>query len=77
MRNLAAALRTVFPSLAEKDVVPDMRLGDCPNWDSMNAVNLVMEIETACGAKMGTYEPKDDARLADVVAVIVAAGGTP
>jgi acyl carrier protein len=77
MQNLAAAVRAVFPTLEPEDVVPHLRLRDCPNWDSMTAVNLVMEIETTCGAKLEGYEPSDDSTLADVADAVAARGGRP
>ena len=77
MQNLATAVRAVFPTLPETAIGPTLRLSDCPNWDSMTAVNLVMEVESLCGAKLDGYEPQDTATLADVAATISAAGGTP
>jgi acyl carrier protein len=77
MQNLATAMRTVFPTLESGALVPQLKLKDCPNWDSMTAVNLVMEIESLCGAKMESYEPKDDSTLADVAAAIAERGGRP
>jgi acyl carrier protein len=77
MQNLITAMRNVFPDLAAEALVPTLRLSDCPNWDSMTAVNLLMEVETACGAKMEAYEPADSTTLADLAAAIAAAGGRP
>lgn len=77
LRNLVTAVRAAFPALADEAIVPGLKLSDCPNWDSMTAVNLVMEIETACGVQMANYEPTDTTTLADVAAAIVAAGGSP
>ncbi len=77
MQNLALAMRNAFPSLADDALVPTLRLSDCPNWDSMTAVNLVMEIESICGVQMSDYEPKDTTTLADVAQKILALGGKP
>jgi acyl carrier protein len=77
MQNLVTAMRNVFPDLSESALVPALRLSDCPNWDSMTAVNLLMEVETACGAKMDGYEPADTTTLGELAAAIAAAGGKP
>lgn len=77
MDNLVAAMRTVFPTLTQDAFVPTLRLSDCPNWDSMTAVNLLMEAETACGVKMEGYQPSDDTTLAELASAIAAAGGKP
>lgn len=77
MQNLLTALRNAFPDLAEDTMVPTRRLSEFPNWDSMTAVNLLMEIETACGVKMEAYEPSDATTLAELAQAIVAAGGKP
>lgn len=77
MQNLLTALRTAFPDAAEDILVPTRRLSELPNWDSMTAVNLLMEVETACGAKMESYEPSDATTLAELAAAIAAAGGRP
>ena len=76
-RNLLNALRTVFPSFPEERFTPALKLSECPNWDSMTAVNLMMEIETACQVKLGAYEPSDHTTLADVAQVIRSGGGQP
>lgn len=77
MQNLATAMRNAFPSISEDALVPSLRLSDCPNWDSMTAVNLVMEIESICGVQMSDYEPKDTTTLAEVAQSILAMGGKP
>jgi hypothetical protein len=77
VKNLIRAMREVFPTLDEAQLVPALRLCDCPNWDSMTAVNLMMEVEAACGVTLGEYNPPDGVTLGDLVGVVAAAGGTP
>lgn len=77
MHNLIAAMRSVFPALPQHTLVPGLVLSECPNWDSMTAVNLLMEIESICGVTLGSYEPRDETTLGELAAAIAAAGGTP
>ena len=77
MQNLITAMRETFPTLADDALKPELRLCDCPSWDSMTAVNLLMEVEKACGVTMGSYEPTDSTTLADLAVAIAAAGGKP
>jgi len=77
MQNLTTAVRTAFPSLPVDMIRPELRLSTCPNWDSMNAVNLMMEIASVCGTDLKNYEPDDSTTLADLAAAIIADGGTP
>ena len=77
MQNLVTALRTVFPSLPENAFVPTLRLGECPNWDSMTAVNLLMEVEASCGGTLGEYQPSDTTTVEELATAVTEAGGKP
>jgi acyl carrier protein len=77
MQNLSAAMRAVFPTLTNDLLTSEFRLSDCPNWDSMTAVNLLMEVENACGISLEGYEPSDTTTLGDLAAKVAAAGGKP
>jgi len=46
MSNTIKALLTVFPELKETDITPDLCLENIPGWDSMNAINLQLELES-------------------------------
>jgi len=46
MNNIIKVLLTVFPELRETDITPDLSLDNIPGWDSMNAINLQLELES-------------------------------
>jgi len=77
MDNLLTAVRATFPSLPAENIRPETRMSEFPNWDSMTAVNLLMEIGTTCGTELKNFEPTDTMTLAELAAVIAADGGTP
>lgn len=48
MKNAIKALLNVFPELHEAEIKPDLTLGAIPGWDSMNVINLQLELEALC-----------------------------
>lgn len=77
MDNLLTAMRAAFPTLSLADLRPNLQMNECPNWDSMTAVNLIMEIGSACGTELKDFEISDATTLAELAAVIAADGGKP
>jgi acyl carrier protein len=77
MDNLLAAVRNTFPNLPVEKIRPATRLSELPNWDSMTAVNLLMEVATSCGTELKNFEPSDTMTLAELAEVIAADGGKP
>ncbi|HWA24563.1 MAG TPA: hypothetical protein VG734_02730 [Lacunisphaera sp.] len=44
-----AAIISVFPKADQTRLSPRTKLGDLPGWDSMNSVNLQVELEGRLG----------------------------
>lgn len=42
------AILDIFPEAGDMAIESDTRLGDIPEWDSMNAVNLQTYLEKRC-----------------------------
>jgi hypothetical protein len=49
MNLVENAIVSVFPTVAVGELSGQTRLGALPGWDSMNGVNLQIEIESAVG----------------------------
>lgn len=49
MNLVENAIVSVFPTVAVGGLSGQTRLGALPGWDSMNGVNLQIEIESAAG----------------------------
>ena len=49
MQKLLQAIQTVFPGTDVSSLQPDTKMSQIPGWDSMNAINLVLEIENTFG----------------------------
>ncbi len=67
--KLAGALAEVFEFQAA-DLRQEMALGDIEDWDSMNAVNLTLELESAFGIELAGVILTADQTLAEVVVLL-------
>jgi acyl carrier protein len=68
--KLGEAVNAVFDDLAPGDVRPELALGDIPGWDSMNSVNLVLELESTFDADLQGVMLVADQTVADVIALL-------
>jgi acyl carrier protein len=50
--TIIAALNDVFAFDVPPRLTPDTALQDIPDWDSMNAVNLIMRLESRLGVPL-------------------------
>jgi acyl carrier protein len=48
MEQIRTALKNVFPELKDEQLTDGLKLCDIPGWDSMNVINLQLELETLC-----------------------------
>jgi acyl carrier protein len=71
--RLGAALTESF-GMASSDLRPELPLGDLEGWDSMNAVNLSMELERLFEVDLEGAILTADQTLADVVALLRSKG---
>ena len=56
MSKISDAIYAVFPELEGREIVASMTLGDIPNWDSMNSVNLQLALEERYGVQLGAMQ---------------------
>lgn len=54
---------------------PDSKLKDIVGWDSMNAVNLLAELEKTFGVNLENETLRESMTLADVARLVEAHGG--
>jgi acyl carrier protein len=67
--KLAGALAEVFEFPAS-ELRAELPLGDIEGWDSMNAVNFTLELESAFGVELAGVILTADQTIADVVALL-------
>jgi acyl carrier protein len=53
MKRVLDAIREVFPDFREEDYAAESKLDSIPGWDSMNSINLQLELESSFGMDMG------------------------
>lgn len=46
------AIMEIFPEVGDMAIDSDTRMGDIPEWDSMNAVNLQTYLEKRCAVNI-------------------------
>ena len=76
MDKVIRCIHAVFPDADESALTPESRLGGIPGWDSMNSVNLLLELEAAFSVRLLNEMLSGDQRLADVVALLRSKGAS-
>jgi len=66
MQKIIACLKEVFPECDPAVITDDSRLGDVPGWDSMNSVNLLMELEAAFSVSLVDDVLTSKQKVADI-----------
>lgn len=74
MKLIQQAISNVFPDFAADTITLETRLSEIPDWDSMNAVNLIMEIEALTGRNNLALEFGSDINIGQVVEMLRARG---
>lgn len=70
MVRLVNAIKTVFPEFDESTFSTDMEMLQIPGWDSMNSVNLQMQIQNEFGVPMDQLVLNDESRVSEIVAFL-------
>ena len=68
--NLFPVLKTVFPHLDENNYNVHLQMGDIPGWDSMNSVNLQMEIESCFLVDISGFVISNKTTVEDILGII-------
>ncbi len=70
MERIRQAIKTVFPDFDESTFNPDMEMLQIPGWDSMNSVNLQVQLDTLFGVKSEEMGLNDYSKVSDIVAFL-------
>jgi len=60
MQKLLLAIKATFPGADVATLLPSTKMAQIPGWDSMNAINLVLEVESAFGCSNLSIEFSDE-----------------
>ena len=74
MQILEQAITNVFPGSDVSHFTSGTKLGEIPGWDSMNAINLVLEIEVLSGCKNLQLQFDEELTIAQVAEQLQAIG---
>jgi acyl carrier protein len=74
MQKIIACLKEVFPECDPAAITSNSRLGDVPGWDSMNSVNLMMELEAAFSVSLADDVLTSQQQVADIGALLRSKG---
>jgi acyl carrier protein len=57
MERLFESIKEVFPEFRAETYGEDMTLNQIPDWDSMNSINLQMQVEERYGVELDSDAP--------------------
>ncbi len=75
MKRLIEAVCAVFPETDADSLTGASTLGRLPGWDSMNAVNLLLEINARCIVDIEGFPLEETVMLAELNDAISERGG--
>ena len=76
MEKIRTALKNVFPELKDEQVTDELKLYDIPGWDSMNVINLQLELETILGLDLSAFQMTGDLTLKQLREKLAEAGAS-
>jgi acyl carrier protein len=74
MEKLLPPFKAIFAELDETKFVETLHLGEIPGWDSMNSINLLMELETQLGGDYGNLQLTGEMSLGELAAALRSRG---
>jgi acyl carrier protein len=75
MEKIKTALLTVFPEINIGTVTEKLKLVTIPGWDSMNSINLQIELEKHFNIELSDSPLGDEQTVSDVIDIIRHKGG--
>ncbi len=72
MTRVKDAITTVFPEFDPATFSDDMEMLAIPGWDSMNSVNLQMQLQTVFAVPFDQFVMGDETRVSDIAAFLKA-----
>lgn len=76
MEKIIAAIKSVFEEFDETELRSDMLLDEVPDWDSMNSVNLQLELETTFEVDLSDIVLTGEYRISDVIKILEEQGAS-
>ncbi|MEQ1908301.1 MAG: hypothetical protein ABMA15_05730 [Vicinamibacterales bacterium] len=70
MVRLVNAIKTVFPEFDDATFSNDMEMLQIPGWDSMNSVNLQMQIQSDFDVSLDQFVLNDESKVSEIVAFL-------
>lgn len=70
MERIRQAIKTVFPDFDEATFSQDMEMLQIPGWDSMNSINLQVQLDNTFGVKSEEMGLNDYSKVSDIVAFL-------
>lgn len=74
MKLVQQAIGNVFPDCDASALTLETKLSELPDWDSMNAINLIMEIEALSGRQNLALQFGPDITVGQLVEMLRAHG---
>jgi len=74
--RIKTCLKTVFPDCEPDSICSETRLGDIAGWDSMNSVNLLLELEAAFSVSLLDAKLQEKDHVSDIVSLLARKGVT-
>jgi acyl carrier protein len=75
MEKLKNAVLAVFPEIKPEAMEPGLKLGNIPGWDSMNSINLQIELEKQFSIDLSDTQLGEEQTLGEVIDTIKNKGG--
>ena len=72
MTRVLDAIKTVVPEFDETTFDMDMQMLQIPGWDSMNSVNLLMQLQKVFEVPFDQFVLVDETRVSDIAAFLKA-----
>lgn len=67
MELLLKAIKSVFEDFDEKEFNENLEMSEIPGWDSMNSVNLQLEIESVFGIDFSKFIIGGNHKISDII----------
>ena len=74
MKLIQQAIKNVFPDADTNILSEETELVEIPGWDSMNAVNLALEIELLSGCQNLGLQFYDEVTIGQIIEMLRAKG---
>lgn len=67
MQRVSKAIKLVFVKFDESVFNENLEMGQIPGWDSMNSVNLQLQLESLFNVKFGDFALNDYHKVSDIL----------